>query len=79
MPKSEHDKPDIPAAELIDLVRQWRRDETLPVLCPACAAPGLDIADRSARPYREWYALSCKPCGFSQTVGVALAAPVPGS
>jgi RNase P subunit RPR2 len=72
-------QPDIPAAVLVELVRAWRRDETIPVVCPACLAPGLDITDRSARPYREWYALTCTPCGYTKTIGVSLAAPIPGA
>lgn len=65
------------SAELIGLVRAWRNDEAKPVACPVCGA-ALEIADRSARPYREWYALSCSGCGLSKTVAVSLAAPIPG-
>jgi hypothetical protein len=70
---------EISTAELVDVVRVWRRDETQLVACPACAGLGLDITDRSARPYREWYALSCKSCGFTRNVGVSLAAAIPGT
>ena len=70
--------PVIPAAALMRLVRAWRLNETVPVACPCCMGGHLDIADRSARPYREWYALSCAACGYEQTVSVPLAAPIPG-
>ncbi|MDZ4840764.1 MAG: hypothetical protein SH859_01280 [Hyphomicrobium aestuarii] len=72
-------QPEIPLADLVELVRDWRTDPTRLVACPACLAPGLDITDRSARPYREWYALTCTPCGFNRTVGISLAAPIPGA
>jgi len=64
--------------ELVGLVRMWRKDETKPVACPSCGAP-LEIHDRSARPYREWYALTCGGCGFDRTVSIPLAAAVPGA
>jgi C4-type Zn-finger protein len=68
----------VATGELIALVRTWRGNETRPVTCPCCQAPGLEIHDRSARPYREWYAISCNSCGFEKTVSVALAAAIPG-
>ena len=61
------------------LIRAWRLDEASPVTCPCCAVPGLEIADRSARPYREWYAVSCRACGFEKTVTISLAAAIPGA
>ena len=66
-------------AEMIPLIAAWRRDQTKPVACPVCSVGRLDIADRSARPYREWYALSCPACGFEQTISIPLAAPIPGA
>ena len=69
----------VSATELMPLIRAWRLNEAVPVTCPCCAAPALEIADRSARPYREWYAVSCKQCGFEKTVSVSLAAAVPGA
>lgn len=63
--------------ELIGLVRAWRGNEAASVPCPVCGA-ALEIADRSARPYREWYAICCSGCGLSRTVTVPLAAPIPG-
>ena len=77
---TEREAGSIPAARLMEVVRAWRADEGKPVACPACGGEGtLEITDRSARPYREWYALSCGACGFVQTVSVALGAPVPGA
>jgi hypothetical protein len=70
---------DIPTAELMAVARAWRAEPTRPVACPACATVGLAIVDRSARPYREWYALSCTACGLARTVTVSLAAPIPGA
>ena len=69
----------VPAVRLMGLVRAWRGDESKPVQCPVCGQGGVEITDRSARPHREWYALSCGGCGFAQTVSVPLAAQVPGA
>ena len=43
------------------------------------AAPGLAIIDQSARPYAEWYALTCAACGLNATINIPLGPPVPGS
>jgi hypothetical protein len=69
----------VPMADLMVLIRRWREDEFKPVHCPVCSSPCLEIADRSARPHREWYALTCPACQFEQTVAVPLGAPVPGA
>jgi predicted RNA-binding Zn-ribbon protein involved in translation (DUF1610 family) len=58
------------------LMAQWRADPQTPVVCPACGKAGLEIIDRSARPYAEWYALSCAACGLDETLHIPLAAPV---
>jgi hypothetical protein len=70
---------DVSVGDLIALIRAWRIDETKPVPCPCCDRGHLEISDRSARPYREWYAVSCSTCGFEKTASVPLAAPVPGA
>jgi hypothetical protein len=57
----------------------WRMASAEPVACPVCEAPGLAILDQSARPYAEWYALSCAACGLKATINVPLGPPVPGS
>ena len=58
-------------------IAAWRSDPKQPVACPACNREGLVIIDRSARPYAEWYALSCAACGLTETLHVALGPPVP--
>jgi len=57
----------------------WRVDPEAPVACPRCGRDGLAIIDRSARPYAEWYALSCAACGLDATINVPMAAPPPPS
>jgi hypothetical protein len=57
----------------------WRAAPAAPVACPVCEAPGLAILDQSARPYAEWYALSCAACGLKATINVPLGPPVRGS
>ena len=69
----------VSVSQLIPLIRAWRLDEARPVSCPCCTTGQLDIFDRSARPYREWYAVACRNCGMEKTVALSLAAPVPGA
>jgi hypothetical protein len=57
-------------------VAAWRADPGSPVACPACGKSGLAIVDRSARPYAEWYALSCAACGLDETLNIPLGPPV---
>ena len=57
----------------------WHAAPGEPVACPLCEAPGLVILDQSARPYAEWYALSCAACGLKAAINVPLGPPVPGS
>jgi len=56
----------------------WRANPDAAVACPRCGQPGLAIADRSARPYAEWYALSCPGCGLDETIHIPLGPPVMG-
>jgi hypothetical protein len=56
----------------------WRLDPDAPVNCPVCGAEGLAIIDQSARPYAEWYALSCTACGLNHSLHIPLAPPTPG-
>jgi hypothetical protein len=58
-------------------IAAWRSDPKRPVACPACSRDGLVVIDRSARPYAEWYALSCAACGLDETLHVPLGPPVP--
>jgi predicted RNA-binding Zn-ribbon protein involved in translation (DUF1610 family) len=55
----------------------WRADPGESVACPACGKVGLEIIDRSARPYAEWYVLTCSSCGLSETLNVPLGPAVP--
>lgn len=57
-------------------INAWRIEPAASVACPGCEAPGLIIIDRSARPYAEWYALSCAGCGLSETLNIPMSAPV---
>jgi hypothetical protein len=57
-------------------ITTWRLDPDAPVACPVCGAAGLAIIDQSARPFAEWYALSCKACDLEATVHIPLAPPV---
>ena len=60
-------------------IAAWRAAPDEPVACPLCEAAGLEILDQSARPYAEWYALSCAACGLKATINVPLGPQVPGS
>jgi hypothetical protein len=57
-------------------ITAWRIDPEKPVACPVCSALGLHVIDQSARPYAEWYALSCTSCGLEATVHIPLGPPV---
>jgi hypothetical protein len=56
-------------------VAAWRIDPTKPAACPACGRDGLEVSDRSARPYAEWYALSCSGCGLNHTLQIPFSPP----
>jgi hypothetical protein len=56
----------------------WRVAPTQPVACPVCEAAELTIIDQSARPYAEWYALTCAACGLDATIQLPMAPPIPG-
>lgn len=56
----------------------WRADPRIDVACPRCSYEKLGIEDRSARPYAEWYALSCEGCGLEHTLHIALGMPPAG-
>jgi hypothetical protein len=53
----------------------WRQDPASQVQCPACSTSGLSITDQSARPFVEWYALSCRACGLSEILQLVMPAP----
>jgi len=50
-----------------------RHNPSAAAACPACAAEGLVIHDRSARPHAEWYQLVCAVCGLDHTFSVPVA------
>jgi len=49
---------------------EWRRAPGDDIACPRCGAAGLAIVDRSARPFAEWYQLTCAACGLDHTFHV---------
>ncbi|MGQ0673755.1 MAG: hypothetical protein ACT4N2_12880 [Hyphomicrobium sp.] len=53
----------------------WRGDPLEPVACPRCSRVGLAVADRSARPYAEWYELRCDGCGLAANLHIPMAPP----
>jgi hypothetical protein len=61
------------------VVRCWQQAPDAVAACPVCSAPGLVIVDCSARPFVEWYALSCNRCGLDATISVPLSPPNPSS
>jgi hypothetical protein len=63
-------------AEALERIDAWRADSSIAPTCPVCRAPGLEIIDRSARPYSEWYALKCAACGLDSSVHIPLPGPV---
>ena len=58
-------------------IAAWRADPGVAVACPACGKLGLEIIDRSARPYAEWYVLTCFSCCLSETLNIPLGPAVP--
>jgi hypothetical protein len=62
--------------EAVRRIADWRTKADAPVACPACGKAGLAIIDRSARPYAEWYALTCPSCGLDETLHIPLGPPV---
>ena len=60
-------------------IAAWRASPAETVACPVCEARGLRILDQSARPYAEWYALSCAACGLEATINLPMAPGVRGA
>lgn len=54
-------------------IRMWESDKSKAVACPLCEAPGISIVDQSARPYSEWYYVTCTHCGLDDTIHIASA------
>lgn len=65
-------------AAALAVIARRRADSEVVVSCPRCSATGLGLADRSARPYAEWYQLSCAACGLEETIHIPLGPPVIG-
>lgn len=63
----------------LEAIARWRADSAAALGCPRCGAEGLQLVDRSARPYAEWYHLSCTGCGLDETVHIPLGSPDIGS
>lgn len=61
--------------EALRRISAWRADPGAFRECPLCGASGLEIVDRSARPYSEWYELKCAACGLDTTLHVPLPGP----
>lgn len=62
----------------LERIGAWRLDSEAPVACPRCSREGLSVVDRSARPYAEWYALSCNACGLDTTLHIPMSPPPSG-
>ena len=60
---------------VLQRIAAWRLAPQLPVACPVCAAMGIEIEDRSVRPYAEWYLVACARCGLRDTLHLAMSAP----
>jgi transcription elongation factor Elf1 len=56
-------------------IAAWRIEPEASLNCPVCHSSGLSICDRSARPYAEWYVLTCKSCGLDATVQIPMRGP----
>jgi hypothetical protein len=71
----------LPAEKMVlalQRIAAWRAAPSEPVACPVCETKGLAIVDQSARPYAEWYALTCAACGLDATIQLPMAPPFPG-
>lgn len=63
------------ARAALERIGAWRLDSGAPVACPRCNREGVAITDHSARPYAEWYALSCAACGLDTTLHIPMSPP----
>lgn len=63
-------------ADAMRSVRRWQQQRpAAEVTCPRCSTGGLVIVDQSARPFAEWYKLTCTACGLDATLHAPLAPP----
>ena len=56
-------------------ITAWRAEPEAAVDCPRCGRSGLQVVDCSARPYAEWYALTCAHCGLDAMLNIPMAPP----
>ncbi len=61
--------------DVLRLIAAWRLEPGMQRSCPVCAADGLAIDDRSARPHAEWYHVRCPACRLDETINIPLAPP----
>ncbi len=64
-------------ARAIALLRAWRLAPKAQYACPVCAADGVTIEDRSARPHTEWYHFGCASCGLDHAISIPLGSRPP--
>ena len=58
------------------VISAWKNDQAGERACPRCGQPGLQLVDLSARPYSEWYELSCGQCGLEVAMHLPQAPPM---
>ena len=58
------------AARAVVAIREWESGARENLECPICAAEGLEIVDKSARPHMAWFALKCEACGLDEAVAI---------
>lgn len=51
-------------------IATWRQAPDAPMSCPRCDAMGATLTDRSARPFAEWFEITCTACGLNHTFNV---------
>lgn len=51
-------------------VRSWQTGQTDGLKCPVCAAHGVTIIDRSARPHMTWFVFNCPACGLDEALAI---------
>jgi transcription elongation factor Elf1 len=58
------------------VITTWKNDPEADLTCPRCGQGGLQLVDQSARPYSEWYELSCETCGLEVAMHLPQAPPM---
>jgi transcription elongation factor Elf1 len=61
--------------EALRRIAESMRASGAEIACPACESAGLSVVDQSARPFVEWYKLTCKACGLSENLQLVMPAP----